>query len=641
MAREEQFAEEGNITQNSQEKVQFVLKRFETSKSARTGEVSRFSRYYSLYRGRQSKKNYRGLSELFIPEPHRIVERKVAKIVNAMKSIHVTPEGEQDSEAARVGTILANYLQRKLNLKDFYRMWIKESRIVGASWARILWDVEKEEEAKPWLGYKIQMFPVDRVAFDPKATMWDVMYGKLEWLIFDYEATPEMLKRNKNYNQKLVNIAVKEHSDSEKSSTLAQVRQIFRSGESSGKSGGEGVEKKINIKEFWGIKDGKKVLMVVANGKWLLRDDPNPVAEIIDNIAPAVFLPSSIEPQEISPIGDIEPNESLFNELNDTRNQRMDTVTQNIDPIKIVQRSANIRDDELVQKRGWVVHSDTPTGVQFITPDMQGVIASINEEKIIRSDIQQSTGVIDFSTDGGTAAGLSIDTARGAVIAKGEADVVVEDKISIVKSSMKEFWRIMMAYAQKFLDREFTIRIVEAGAESFYNVSNEDIQGNIDIDVEIETLQDKTTRQQLALLLFNQAKDVPGAKIGKFFTDVLEVFKDDVVISEYFDENFQEAPAPPKVSVSLKGEIGKLQSDQVYKTIPGVDPTFGDPLMSPEGRQLMRGEMPEDLETLRAQTEILKQLEISGETPRGKAETDKVISETVKNLTDTNASNKS
>lgn len=102
----------------------------------------------------------------------------------------------------------------------------------------------------------------------------------------------------------------------------------------------------------------------------------------------------------------------------------------------------------------------------------------------------------------------------------------------------------------------------------------------------METLQDKTTSQQLALLLFNQAKTVPGAKISKFFTDLLETFKENINIQEYFEEPQPQGPPPPSVNISLRGDLNPLQASDIAIQA-GAKPESGDPLLNPDLRKLM------------------------------------------------------
>jgi hypothetical protein len=572
------------------ETISVIQQRYNNARQTSSLDFERFSRYYKLFRNRQTIKNYNGLANLFIPEPYRIVRKKTAKLANAIRNISITAETPNDVDAAKTGTSLLNFLRRKLNWSITERTAIQESRIVGLSWIKAVWNLEKEKDERPYEGFDLSFVTADKILIDPGSTMLDVFNGEFDWLIHEYEATYEELAENPNYDKQQLDILKVRGGTSEEASSLSQSRLSFQKPH-------DPKSKKHRVLEYWGTwnmagKDSN-YLIVVADNAIILRNEQNPYEGILDNPIPFVPFVANMVGQELYPIGDIEPAESLFNELNDTRNQRMDTVTLNIDPAKEVLRGANIDNKELIAKKGWVIHSNIPNGIRFISPDMQGVRASIEEETAIRGDIAQVTGVIDFAPGSSVQAGVEIDTARGAIIAKGESDVLVEDELGMLKISLRMLYRIVLSYAQNFLDREFTMRVVERGVESFYNVSKDSVVGNLDLDVDMRTLQDKTTEQQLKLLMFNQAKTVPGANIGRFFTDVLEAFNENVNIDEYYQQPQPQGPEAPKVSISLKGDLNVAEVDEIYKSM-GLDPAAADPLMREELRNAMRGTLPEN-----------------------------------------------
>lgn len=601
-----------------------VQNRYEQSRQAHTLFLTRAARYYNLFRNLQVTKNYVGLANLFVPEPYRIVSKKTAKLVNSIKRIKVTPETPNDKESSEIGTHLLNFLRRKLSWNVLERVAIQESRIVGMSWLKILWNLDKEESDKPYMGFDITFDTVDHVILPPDLTIQQILTGNIPWLIHEYEADLSTLQNNPNYDQNAI-ASLQNRSGSRKtmSNVLEQARVMFTQSQQANTIKNR---KKFPVKEYWGYMpvekiddNGKKsyeqfdALVVIADRNVVLRATANPTADILDERIPFVPIVARIVGQETYPIGDIEPSESLFNELNDTRNQRMDTVTLNIDPAKEVLRGANINEKDLVARRGWVIYSNIPNGVRFIPPDMQGVRAAIDEEKIIRGDIQQTSGVIDFSQDSDVQSGMQIDTARGAIIAKNEADVLSEEELDLLKLCLRKMYRIVLTYAQTYLDRGFTMRLVEKGVESFEDVSSERIRGNLDLDIEMQTLQDMVSEQQMKLLMLNQARETPGAKVGRFFTDVLESLTDNnIEISEYYEAPQPAPPEPPKISISLKGDLTQMQSAEIYKTIPNVDPEMGDPLMTEEGRLLAKGIHPEDMTMLERQHGVItgmKQLE--------------------------------
>lgn len=602
---------------------QMVIDRFEAGRQAAIPQITNAAKFYKLFRNKQTVRNYTGLAQLFVPEPWRIVRKKTAKLGNAINRVRVTPQTPNDEEPANIATTLLNFLRRKLNWGIVERIAIQEARIVGMAWLKVTWNDRKAALApdRPYMGFDITFDTIDHVIIPPDLTSQDILAGNIPWLIHYYKASLADVRANPNYNQQKVQQLETRTGQSasrrSQATVLEQARTMFTQAQ---RAYTIRQDKKFDVYEYYGYmpveemqQDGTKItkqfdsLVVVADKDIVLRNTPNPYAQILDERIPFVPVVANIVGQETWPVGDIEPSESLFNELNDTRNQRMDTVTLNIDPMKLVMRGANIDERELIARKGWIVHTNMANGVTVIPPDMSGVKAAIEEETIIRGDIQQTSGVIDFGQDTNVQAGVEIDTARGAMIAKSESDIGAEEELDLLKISLIKLYRIILAYSQTFLDKEFTVRLLQKGTQSFQTISSDRVRGNLDLDIEMQTLQDKTTQQQLKLLLLNQARETPGANIGKFFTDALEALTDgEVNIQEYYQAP-QPQPEQPKVSISLKGDLTQLQSASIYQSIPGVDKDYGDPMLVPEGRDLIKGIHPEELDTMKKQQDIISQ----------------------------------
>src|SRR3990167_2235676 len=124
--------------------VQFVKERYSASKVSSSLDFERFANYYKLFRNKQTKKNYTGLANLFIPEPYRIVRRKTAKLATAIRSIKVRPETQNDVEASKIGSQLLNFLRTKLDWWLIERSAVQESRTVGLAWIKAVWLLGKE-----------------------------------------------------------------------------------------------------------------------------------------------------------------------------------------------------------------------------------------------------------------------------------------------------------------------------------------------------------------------------------------------------------------------------------------------------------------------------------------------------------------
>lgn len=600
---------------NKQAALDFVKRHFNVAKKANSLDFERFARYYRLFRNKQTIQNYRGLANLFVPEPYRIVRKKTAKLANAIRHVTVESDHPQFEQAAQMGEHLLNYIRRKLNWDMVKRTAIQESRIVGLAWLKLTWNADKETQEKPWKGFDLNFIPVDQVFLNPEATMQDVFGGNVNWLIHYYETDINTVKADpRNDQQEIKQLEMRGGGPKTDRTNLEMARFQWLQQ----KNVRDTLTKRVRIMEFWGKfnpqdPDGLKqtgevedYFIRIADSTAVLRMEVNPYKEVLEN--PLPFVPICANPvgEELYPIGDIEPAESLFNELNDTRNQRMDTVTLNIDPAKEILKGAGIDEKDLVARRGWVIRSNIPNGVRFIPPDMQGVKAAMDEEQAIRGDIAQVTGILDLTPGTEVQSGVAIDTAKGALIAKNEADLLTEDEVSVLQMSMRMLYKIALSYAQKFLDKPFSMRVVENGTPQFFQVDKQSLQGNLDLDVEMKTLQDETTEQQMSLLLLNQARETPGAQMSKFFTDTILLFKDkdNININEYYQPPQPPPPTPPSVSISLKGDLNPIEADEVFMTIPGVNKAAADPMIRPEGREMMRGRLPEHHEAKVKEAEL-------------------------------------
>ena len=191
---------------------------------------------------------------------------------------------------------------------------------------------------------------------------------------------------------------------------------------------------------------------------------------------------------------------------------------------------------------------------------------------------------------------ISQDTATGVNAMLAAQDVVSNFILDKVKKSLRKVYRAILAYNQEFIDSSFKISVFGKEGTVQKNVNRSRIKGNLDIDVEVELLGDLFQRRQEALAALNIGKGIPGSNMAKLWEDYLNTY-DRENFEDYYQDPQPEPPADPKISVSLKTkELSELQTAEIYKKIPGVNPKYADPLMSKEGRQLMRGDLPENRE---------------------------------------------
>jgi len=606
-----------------QRAVELVKARHTLAEQAQSVIFSKYDKWFRMYKNERVEYNYKGFSNIRVPKAFEKVERGTGILAQAIKRIRIIPQGEEDKESGEMNERLIEFEDRVLNIPKIRKQWIKSARIHGQSYLKVTWDVGKEEPERPYKGIDISLPDPKTIFYNPDHTP----DKPFRWVIHDMDVPYEELSKNKSFDKE----ALLKAKD-----TATLGKNTAHKGRK-GRTGNKGDWKSdettlmVNVKEYYGPyqdtdeSDVEPYRIIMANNEHILKKGLNPYAEILDDPIPIIPLYTYVVPHEPHAMGDIEATESLIIELNDTRNQRMDTVTQNIDPPKEVLKAAQISESDLVAKRGWIIHSSMPNGIKWVHPDMQGVIAAINEEKIIQGDIDRTLGIPSFGAETPVAGDLTTDTATGINATLQAQDVISNSILEEVKEALKKFYRAILAYNQTFIDREFKITVLEEDVTNVqgeqmapeeiegqpaaqpaqilrggmamqpFTVDKDRIKGNFDLDVEVELVGNRLARRAEALAAIKIIGQIPGAKHGRLIEDYLRTH-DKYNIEDYWQPPEPPAPEAPKVSVSLRGELGDMRSAQVYKNIPGVNEALGDPAFSIEGRKIMRGELPENEE---------------------------------------------
>jgi hypothetical protein len=237
----------------------------------------------------------------------------------------------------------------------------------------------------------------------------------------------------------------------------------------------EGGKQLYELIEYW--EDDRVV--TIANRNIVIRDEENPYRH---GKKPFVRLVDQAVPHEFLGIGELEPIESLQYELNDRRNQRMDNITLILNRMWKVKNGANVDEDELVSDAGGVVHTDDMAGIDSLQmPDVTS--SSYNEETLIKGDIQQTTGVSDFTRGVGSES-LGNDTATGISLIQEAGNARFRLKIRNLESAIEHIGRMMVSLNEQFLSEEKAIRIMGDNGFEWLNVKPEDLKGNFDVIVQ-------------------------------------------------------------------------------------------------------------------------------------------------------------
>ncbi len=440
--------------------------------------------------------------------------------------------------------------------------------------AKVYWDYKKGEHDKPCIDL------VDKLDFfyDPNVDNFD----DLRWAIHKTQRHIDDLRADKKYSN-VDKIMPRNSGPYDQDGYKAQRKTVIQVTQKSPDSAAS----LVDVYEYWGfISPGvdeqglplpeENMLITIANKNTVLREEKNPFMDILPgNALPFVPLYDLDVPFEIEGIGEIEPIEKLQEELNDTRNQRMDNVTLILNRMWEVIRSANVEEEDFVSMPGKVFRSNIPNGIREITtPDVTR--SAYEEERLIKEDIQQ-TSVGSSSVD--IAATKKSETATGILATQDAGDTRTESKVLNMRIAVKKLWRIILALDQAFLDKDFVVRIKGQAGVGFQKMKPSDIKGNFDIDVEVESQQNRLVKKQEAMQLYQLALQTPNANIPKAYKDLLELY-DKSNPDEYVLPPPPPKPPEPALSISLRGELPPLATLGAAR-MAGLDAQSADPMQVP------------------------------------------------------------
>lgn len=586
------YLEDAALTAKAKEK---VTTSFKAALDNQNSYFSKFRKYYELYRGVQTNKHYLGRANLFIPEAFANLESIHARIIRSFQGIKAKAQSSDDVQKVDPTEQLLEYQLRVYNFKQSFKDLVKDALMYGTGILKASWVFTEDGKLDH---PSLESVDIGEYFFDPDAVnRSDARYE----IHATYKSKTE-LKQNPNYDQEAINSLKVSSSGSGDSDSLRNSRATTV-GATSPKN-----KNKHQVVEYWGLFEAdeeqgeREFLITVVDGETVIRFEENPYLELFDDSVvdekmarPFIVMKDVDVPHEFYGVGMIEPIERLIEELNDTRNQRMDNVTLIVDQMYEVLDAADIDENELVARGGGVVHSAVTGGVNPI-PRGDVTQSSYNEEQIIKQDIQKAIGLPDVAT--GSLQGAQGEAAATILSLQESANIRFDVKISQFADAVRHAMSLVLAYDQKWLDRKVVVRIEGETGQEFPEIDRDSIAGKLDLDVQMDTQMNKIVRRQEAFQLYQLLAANPMVN-QEVNTRLLLEAVDRKEIEELMTLP-PPAPKPPdepkkSISVSLKGDLNSLESDDLAM-IMGAKKESADPLLRKDTRELMQGIMPEKQE---------------------------------------------
>jgi hypothetical protein len=588
--------------------VELVKSEYIRSRNFLNGVFSNYITWYELYRGTQTDKNYEGRANLFIPEAYSAVETIYSRIIRSFLGPKVKPQESGDVDHAKSNEILLNWQTRVYDFKQPFKDMVKDALIYGSGLLKVTWAFDMDKKLDHPVIECVD--PLDYF-FDPDApsrheARWEMhrTWKSLEELEGD---------RSKPYINldKLKDLAGEDDTNTDSGTDMGF--HFRRDTAPADRNQNIVTHKgKFEVFEFWGRfkaegdKEEKDWLVCIAANNILIRMEENPYKDILPGSGrPFVQMKAYDVPHEFLGMGVIEPIEKLQKELNDTRNQRMDNVTQVINPMWQVVRGAGIKQQDLISRPNGIVWTTIPNGVSPLAP-ADITQSSYNEETIIKQDIQKTIGIPEVAA--GSLQGLQGEAAATILALQESANVRFDVLIGEFATAIREAYLNVMALNQKLMDKKTTVRIEGDEAMEFATFSKEDIKGRFDLDVEVETQSNKIVKRQEAFQLYQLLAANPLVNQSENTKLLLESLERKDI------EKLMTLPPPPpppppeepkkSINVALRGDLNALESDDIA-VIMGAKQESADPIVREELRTLMQG----DTETEAQRMEKLKMSE--------------------------------
>ena len=535
--------------------------------------LERFKRYYELYRNYIAEENKREHgANLFIPYTFEAVEtiapRLVTAIFNNRPYMTAVPLSNTAYENARNMEMLLDYQSEKyLDHVLFFTMVFKNTLKYGTSIVKTTWKFTEKTirvnkyEKNPKLSALMQrkvdtekivtynapymeIVPLEDFFFDPSASDLE----SARFVIHRYYEDIDIIKEKVEdgiYKAKKEDIEkLSDESFHYSENTFTSAQRV--DGVTGGDSKPEGM---VEILEFWGDD-----CVVKVAGDIILDIDYNP---FFHGERPFVRFLDYPVANEFYGIGEVEVIESLQEELNTTRSQRLDNVTMVINNMWKVVRNSNIDPNQLISRPNGIVEVEDPNDLTPLTvPDVTE--AGYKEEQIIKDDIDRTTGVNDYTRGGNPA---RRETATTASLLSESANERFKLKIRLLeKTSFKQVGYQLVALNQQFITEDVEVRLFDKTKPMEQNYTNpetvklspQDIAGQFDLipcGSTTEPLANKELRQTQITQLYNTMGQSEYINQPEFLTAILEAFDfknvDKLIL--------QQPPMPEQLMAGMEG----------------------------------------------------------------------------------------
>lgn len=605
--------------------ISLVRTRKEEAVNRYTHLFRRVARWYDLYRGFYTGRTAAFRNNISIPFIFSVIQSDVARkaqtTFGSWPIVEFSGYGPNDAGIARKNEVLVSAQMKDCGsfgkAVDFFLM----GDMYGTAIARLGW--KQEHQVKQWRAMGLDPMtggPAPKTMKEKILTFdgpnWDVVdlldfwpqpgkrrIEECAWVIHRYYMDLDELEDLAADGMfDAAGVAELKRSNSKPSEAEHVERaNVYRSWSEFQSRAGERYAKPVELWDMWGrvpkefAPDGMVHRVVtLANGKVLLRNRPNPFW--FGHLPFLVYCPMQ-DPHYFHGPGKIEITEKIQFAANRFANQKMDAVDLVIDPMFLVNRQSGIDTQNLFTRAGKVIGIDGPiddTVIRPISPDLRGLQVAYTEIAQLWQYIQQATGVIEDTVQGGAPAGSrqTLGEFRGR-----QANVMTRLMLESVLADegfVEPLANTFRALNRQFLNVPHEVKIM--GTDAMVNpvtglpLPQEPVEINLeDINMDyraravgsIHMLGKEYRQQSLMLLLQTMSAHPVAAQLvnwNAFFRQIFQAFEfrnlDELFMNQPNQQGQEEDPAARQEAEDNSAMGGQFPAEPSVEALNNIQGQF-------------------------------------------------------------------
>ena len=503
---------------------------------------------YKNYNSIRSKRFYNGDSDIFVPFSFMMVETMVAKIMRSVWSepipVPIAGVGPNDKDQAdKIRALL--HMQQKSQVKLWTKMlnYWRAKCIYPRAYAEIFWRTDYRKVRKPKVTKTTaEQGPVEEGAIDKpsfsKVTSEETMVAEYDcWDVknldyFDVGVDPttpdgDIQRAKFTYVRSLVTDQelkiMADQKDKDDRPLYEMVKEVKGAGD--GKFSDDYLDQKsllgIDLRNLPTLEnkgdrhemhtcymhydiddDGvieKDCLVVILDRKQVIRFEKNPWWH---GKKPYISGSYFERPNQFEGMSLIQPVRKIQYEINDKRNQELDSATYSLLHNWLVGADAGIEDSQIRVSQGGVIHADDITQVREVTfPDLTQV--GQRAEAILEANMREAIGVTR-SVQGVQESGPRQTATQFSQMLAQAGDRTRLTLETFGNNEWASLWSMAHSLNQQHLRQDTFVRLTERDSLGFDYFGEDNLTGELDDETglpEIETTMGQGTVSEADLAM--------------------------------------------------------------------------------------------------------------------------------------------